>query len=117
MLRFLTNLAHGHFRRHKLEALLCLLGVALGVAVVVAIDSAVEACVSSFRGAVDSLAERSTHAIFSADGQPLPDAAYIDLLRRKLPVPLAPVIERGVVASRIDADPASTDAGVTAKLL
>src|SRR5437764_11412330 len=107
MLGFFAKLSRGHFRRHGLEVLLCLFGVALGVAVVVAIDAAVAACVASFRGAVDSLAERSTHAIFSADGDPIPDALYIDLLRRKLPVPIAPVIERGVVATRADADPAA----------
>ena len=35
-LGFLARFSGGHFRRHRLEALLCLIGVALGVAVVVA---------------------------------------------------------------------------------
>ena len=55
MFRFNQKLIYGHFRRHRLEALLCLIGVALGVAVVVAIDAAVNACVQSFSGAVDGL--------------------------------------------------------------
>ena len=58
------RLVVGHARRHRLEAGLCILGVAMGVAVAIAIDAAVGACVGSFRGAVDSLAERSTHSIF-----------------------------------------------------
>jgi len=98
MLKFFRNLIAGHIRRHRLEALLCLIGVALGVAVVVAIDAAVAACVQSFSGAVDSLAERSTHSIFAETG-PLDDHQYIDLVRKKLPMPLAPMIDRGVLAS------------------
>ena len=88
----------GHFRRHRLEALLCLIGVALGVAVVVAIDSAVEACVGSFRGAVQSLAERSTHSIFALDGK-IPDDVFIQLQRRKLPYPMAPIVDRSVLVA------------------
>ena len=57
MIGFFAKLTAGHFARHRLEALLCLIGVALGVAVVVSIDSAVAACVRSFQGAVGSLAE------------------------------------------------------------
>jgi putative ABC transport system permease protein len=98
MFRLFKNLIHGHFRRHRLEALLCLIGVALGVAVVVAIDAAVDACVQSFSGAVDTLAQRSTHSIFAETGQ-LSDQQYIDLLQQKLPYPLAPMIDRGVLIS------------------
>jgi len=86
MIQFFAKLTHGHFRRHRLEALLCLLGVALGVAVVIAIDSAVAACVRSFSGAVSTLAERSTHSIFAEDGT-IADQAYIDLLKKKAAVP------------------------------
>jgi putative ABC transport system permease protein len=104
VIRLYAALTFGHFRRHRLEFLLCLLGVALGVAVVVAIDSAVSACVSSFSGAVNSLAERSTHSIFAADGA-VSDQQYIDLLKRKLPMPLAPIIDRGVLVSAGSAEP------------
>ena len=93
---FIKNLILGHIRRHRLEALLCLIGVALGVAVVVSIDAAVNACVQSFSGAVDSLAERSTHSIFAEIGQ-VTDEQYIDLVKQKLPFPLAPMIDRGVL--------------------
>jgi putative ABC transport system permease protein len=96
MIRFLAKLSAGHFRRHRLEGLLCLIGVALGVAVVVAIEAAVAACVQSFNGAVGSMAERSTHGIFAEAGG-LPDADYIALLKKRLPFPLAPVIDRHVL--------------------
>jgi putative ABC transport system permease protein len=99
VIRLYAALTYGHFRRHRLEFLLCLAGVALGVAVVVAIDSAVAACVGSFRGAVQSLAERSTHSIFAVDGT-IRDEQYIDLLNRRLPFPLAPMIDRRVEVSR-----------------
>jgi putative ABC transport system permease protein len=96
MLPFLLQLSAGHVRRHRLEAVLCLIGVALGVAVVIAIEAAVAACVQSFTGAVDSLAERSTHSIFAETG-PVADADYIALLKKRLPFPLAPVIDRRVL--------------------
>jgi putative ABC transport system permease protein len=101
---FFKNLITGHFRRHRLEALLCLIGVALGVAVVVAIDAAVDACVQSFSGAVDTLAERSTHSIFAETGT-LTDLQYIDLLKKKPTVPLAPMIDRGVLANDPHGEP------------
>jgi putative ABC transport system permease protein len=98
VIRFFGKLTFGHFRRDRLEALLCLIGVALGVAVVVGIDSAVAACVRSFGGAVQTLAQRSTHSIFAEAGS-IPDSVYIDLLKKKLSVPLAPVIDRRVLIS------------------
>jgi len=98
LIAFLAKLVRGHYRRHRLEGALCLLGVTLGVAVVIGIDAAVNACLQSFSGAVESLAERSTHSIFAEDGT-ISDQAYIDLLKRKLPFPLAPVIDRGVMVS------------------
>src|SRR3954453_22727267 len=99
MLSFLTKLASGHFRKHRLEAILCLIGVELGVAVVVSIDSAVAACVRSFQGAVGSLAERSTHSIFSEQG-PLTHEVSLALAPRGLNVPMAPMIDRGILVSR-----------------
>ena len=58
--------------------------MALGVAVVVAIDAAVDACVHSFEGAVQSLAERSTHSIFAEDGT-IPDETYLAIDARSCP--------------------------------
>lgn len=99
MIGFFAKLTAGHFRKHRLEALLCLVGVTLGVAVVVSIDSAVAACVRSFQGAVGSLAERSTHSIFSEKGA-LTDEMYIELAKRRLGVPMTPMIDRGALVSR-----------------
>jgi putative ABC transport system permease protein len=104
MISLFRDLIFGHIRKHRLEALLCLIGVALGVAVVVAIDAAVDACVQSFSGAVDSLAQRSTHSIFADAGQ-ITDQQYIDLLKKKLPYPLAPMIDRRVLATGSNQNP------------
>ena len=98
MFRFLSMLFTGHVRRHRLEAILCLLGVVLGVAVVVSIEAAVAACVQSFTGAVGSFAERSTHSIFAQTGG-VPDTAYIALLKKRLSYSLAPVIDRHVLVT------------------
>jgi putative ABC transport system permease protein len=110
MIGFFLRLTRGHFRRHRLEALLCLIGVTLGVAVVVSIDAAVAACVHSFQGAVSSLAERSTHSIFAENGA-LTDEAYIGLAKRGLASPMAPMIDRGVLAGHGDGP------AVTARLI
>src|SRR3954462_15748412 len=104
MLRFFRNLLAGHTRRHRLQAGLCVLGGGRGVAVVVGIDAAVEACVRSFGGAVQSLAERSTHSIFATEGT-ITDQQYIDLLRPPLPQPLAPVVDRRVLVATLDGKP------------
>jgi putative ABC transport system permease protein len=105
LIRFFAKLTSGHFRKHRLEALLCLIGVALGVAVVVSIDAAVAACVRSFQGAVGSLAERSTHSIFSEKG-PLTDEMYMTLAKKRLGVPMAPMIDRGVLIGKTGSEAA-----------
>lgn len=105
LLAFFAKMSLGHLRRHRLEAALCLAGVALGVTVAVAIDSAVQACIESFHGAVTSLAERSTHSIFGDSGF-ITDEQYIALLHRRFPFPLAPVIDRGVL---VHAGPAADE--------
>jgi putative ABC transport system permease protein len=111
MTRFFLQLTRGHFRKHRLEALLCLVGVALGVAVVVSIDAAVAACVRSFQGAVNSLAERSTHSIFAEQGG-IADETYLRLANQRLPSPMAPMIDRGLLVAR-DANAAP----ITARLI
>jgi len=101
-LRFFARLSAGHLRRHRLEALLCLIGVALGVAVVVGIESAVAACVGSFRGAVQTLAERSTHSIVSTTPGGIGDDVYIRLANSPPPCPIAPVIERSLLVAPVN---------------
>jgi putative ABC transport system permease protein len=102
--RFLAKFALGHFRRHRLEAFLCLIGVMLGVAVVVAVDAAVQACVQSFQGAVQSLAERSTHSIFADQGK-ISDDVYLALARKHLPFPMSPIIDRSVLIAKTTGGP------------
>jgi putative ABC transport system permease protein len=97
MIGLTLKLFRGHVRNHALEALLCLIGIALGVAVVVGIDLAVAACVSSFASAVDSLADRATHSIVSTRGS-ISDDQYIALARSGLSVSLAPMIDRRISA-------------------
>src|SRR5437867_1889876 len=97
MIRFFTKLTHGHFRRHRLEALLCLLGVALGVAVVVAIDAAVAACVRSFSGA-----ERTLRS-FTKMQSTLDDAAFRTFLTEPGQVVLVDAL-----AKRLNVGPGAT---------
>ncbi len=104
MIRLALKLFRGHVRKHALEAALCLVGIALGVAVVVGIDLAVGACVSSFASAVDSLADRATHSIVSPRGS-ITDQEYIALARLDLATPLAPIIDRHLLAASPSQEP------------
>ncbi len=97
MIRLALQLARGHFRKHLLEAALCVIGVALGVAVAVGIDGAVSASVASFRGAVESVSGSATHSITATTGE-LTDEQYIELARSHHPWPMTPVIDRRVAA-------------------
>jgi putative ABC transport system permease protein len=97
VIRLALALTRGHFRKHVLEAALCIIGVALGVAVAVGIDGAVSASVASFRGAVESVSGSATHSI-SADTGTLTDEQYIELARVHHPWPMTPVIDRRMTA-------------------
>ncbi|MGF1634377.1 MAG: FtsX-like permease family protein [Phycisphaerae bacterium] len=101
MLRLIANLTRGHFRSHKVELALCLIGVALGVAVLVGIELAVAASVRSFEGAVTQLMDRATHSIRHDRGH-VTDEEYIDLVLKRWPEPLAPVIDRRVIHAADD---------------
>jgi putative ABC transport system permease protein len=101
VIRLALALTRGHFRKHMLEAALCIIGVGMGVAVAVGIDGAVSASVASFRGAVESVSGSATHSITAATGT-LTDEQYIELARVHHPWPMTPVIDRRVTA--LDAD-------------
>ncbi|MGR3912967.1 MAG: ABC transporter permease, partial [Gammaproteobacteria bacterium] len=81
------------FARHRWQALLSALGVALGVGVVVAVDLANHSARSSFDASLQQIAGRATHRIIGARG--LDERLYASLrqsgLRRA-----APVVEGGV---------------------
>ena len=98
MIQLAVKLARGHFRRHLLEAVLCVMGVAIGVAVAVGIDGAVSASIGSFRAAVQSVSGNATHSITSGEG-PLTDEQYIQLARQPHPGTMTPVIDRHLTAS------------------
>jgi putative ABC transport system permease protein len=71
----------------------------------------VNASVESFKGAVQTMAERSTHSIFAETGT-ISDQQYVELARRNLPYPMAPVIDRGVLVEQGDADTVARLLGV-----
>jgi putative ABC transport system permease protein len=104
MIRLALQIARGHFRKHLLEAVLCVIGVALGVAVAVGIDGAVSASLASFRGAVESVSGAATHSVISTTGA-LTDEQYIALARVHHPWPMTPVIDRRMTALDNDDHP------------
>ena len=64
MLRVLFS----HWRRHKLQLAICLLGISLGVAVVTAMDLANASALKSFRQSIAEVNGRATHQIAPAEG-------------------------------------------------
>jgi putative ABC transport system permease protein len=93
-----------HLRRRPLQALLCVLGIALGVAVVVAIDLANASAARAFTLSTETVAGRATHQIVGG-------AAGLDEdVYRRIKVelgigPAAPVVEGYAVALELDQQP------------
>ncbi|MCZ6627928.1 MAG: ABC transporter permease [SAR324 cluster bacterium] len=69
-----------YWRKHRLQALLSLLGISLGVAVFVAIRLANQGALVSFRANIEAFAGRATHRIFSPAGHPVPEHLFTELL-------------------------------------
>jgi len=84
-----------HLTRHRWQALLALIGVAMGVAIVTAVDLANQAASASFRLSAEQVSGNTTHRLVGVDGV-LPDVIYRDLYVTPGAPPMAPVIEASV---------------------
>ncbi|MEJ2718684.1 MAG: FtsX-like permease family protein [Deltaproteobacteria bacterium] len=58
-----------YYGRHRLLALLCLLGISLGVGIVVAVELINDSALSSFASSVDFLSGKATHSVISGYGR------------------------------------------------
>lgn len=83
-----------HFRRHPLQAVLAVLGIALGVAVVIAIDLATTSARRAFAWSSAAVAGGATHEVVGS-GAGLPDSAY-RIVRVDLGLEAAPVVDASV---------------------
>src|SRR5947207_14512518 len=57
-----------YWPRHRLQCVLCLLGIALGVAVVTAMDLANVSALASFRASIATISGKATHLIAPLEG-------------------------------------------------
>ncbi|MCB1786133.1 MAG: FtsX-like permease family protein [Gammaproteobacteria bacterium] len=80
-----------HLVRHRWQALLALLGIAMGVAVVLAVDLANSAARASFALSAEQLRGNATHRIVGTTGE-VPEALYRRLFTTPGHPPMAPVI-------------------------
>ncbi|HYF52597.1 MAG TPA: FtsX-like permease family protein [Planctomycetota bacterium] len=100
-----------HWRRHKLQLAICLLGITLGVAVVTAMDIANASALRSFRQSISEVTGRATHQIAPAEGSTLtgvPDELFASIVRNE-GIKAAPVIEsHGILLADPDAELAGT---------
>lgn len=93
-----------YIRRHRLQSLLLVLGVALGVAVIVAIDLANSSASRAFQLSTESITGKATQQIIGGPN------GFDDSIYRKLRVDLgirnsAPVVENYVTAVELDSRP------------
>lgn len=77
--------------RHRWQAMLALVGIAMGVAVVLAVDLANSAAKASFALSAAQLRGAATHRIIANTGQ-LPQSLYTELFTSPGHPPMAPVI-------------------------
>lgn len=82
-------------RRHRLQSVTMLAGIAVGTAVVVAIHLASDAALSSFRRTVSDFAGRATHQLRGIE--PLPASRLVELLAAPGVLAAQPVIETTLV--------------------
>ncbi len=89
-----------YLRRHKLQSLLLVVGVALGVAVVIAIDLANQSARRGFELSTQSIAGKATHQI-SAGPAGFSDSVY-QRIRTELGLRAsAPVVEGFVTVAEL----------------
>jgi len=110
LLPLLNRLVLRHLFARKLEALLCVFGVAVGTAVTVGVDLAVRSSTESFAATVDALAGDATHSIV-AGKTGLDEQLFVDLYRRFGRLPMTPIIDRAATVEPADATRAEGDAG------
>ncbi len=65
-----------YWRRHRLQASLALLGIALGVAVFTAVRLANAGALAAFAQGVEAFAGRATHRVYSPEGAGVPEAWF-----------------------------------------
>ena len=98
-MRLLTRASVRHLSKHRAQALLSILGVALGVAVVLSIDLAIQSARTAFRISAESVAGRATHVVVRDEGWI--DEAYVALLRVDLGMRAAAPIVEGFAQSAL----------------
>lgn len=93
------------YRKHPLQVLLCLAGIALGVAVAVAIDVANQSALESMRENIESVSGRATHQIVSTAGMDIPEQMLPQVQNIPGVTAAAPVIEQNVEFEEAPAEP------------
>ena len=88
-----------YWLRHKLQAALCVAGVALGVALFCAIRLSNEGALDAFAGAVDAFMGKATHRVFSPAGAGIPEALFVRLARSPGVLAASPLLEDRIVVA------------------
>ena len=101
-----------YWPRHRLQFVLCLLGITLGVAVVTAMDLANSSALASFRQSIASVSGKATHQIAPLEGSyqnGVPEALFAKIAATPGVVAATPIIETyGTLIANSDAVLAGT---------
>lgn len=92
------------YGRHRLLALLCLLGISLGVGIVVAVKLINDSALSSFASSVDFLSGRASHSVISGYGR-IDEDRFIRIWTNPDVKAASPVIETMARARETGDDP------------
>jgi putative ABC transport system permease protein len=82
-----------YWLRHRLQAALCIGGVALGVALFTAIRLANAGALDAFASAVEAFLGKATHRVFSPAGAGVPDAVYAQLAAQADVIAASPLLQ------------------------
>lgn len=96
-----------HWRAHKLQFAISLIGVALGVAVVTAMDLANVSALASFRDSIKTISGKATHQVIAAEGNftsGVPEELFARIANVPGVIAAAPLIEaHGIILPTADA--------------
>ena len=93
-----------YYRRHRLLAFLCLLGISLGVGIVIAVELINDSAFSAFASSIDVLSGRATHSVVSSHGR-IPEESFRTIWTNPAVKAAAPVIEEMATTVETGSEP------------
>ncbi len=91
-----------YYRRHRMLALLCLMGISLGVGIVIAVELINDSALKSFASSVDFLSGKADYSIISEYGR-IDEKKFLEIWRNPKSRAASPIIE--TMADTVETSP------------